>query len=498
MKKLKQISYLSALIIIIGSTVGAGIFFKNKELFGQAQGNLYLVITSWCISGIGMIALGVAIIELTSVSKTNAGSLEWFKNFLPNWIFVSSKKYVQIIFGPITMFTMTIYIVKTLQDSGMPLEGGTALIVAFSIFMWLALISLFSLKGSEKLQWLLAGLKFIPIIIIPLASFYCIGDISSSTEKDPSNIEIKKGLLGIAPAIIIIGGIPAITFAFDGFYEVASLRNDLKRPKKLGPILTLGISLILAIYIFITIALAIGSKDGTINGLSLNSKFLDTMNIMIGVGIISIVNGHMMGCVEQNASLYEEGESPVLVWIKKLLKFLRCKKITSRIISWVYMLISTIVCFIVFGLIGIYGWNSGGNHYGSVSSLYNFSDILVNYTSSLMFGMLALTIIFCLINRFTKKIKVQKNKFFIPAAIITSIVLIPGILFQFITGIVDSTGYNNASSSDAIVSLIIFVFILFVSIVLSLIENKFWDSQKHKHLAKDTEIQSVVENIKNK
>ena len=153
MNKLKQISYLSALTIIIGSTVGAGIFFKNKELFGQAQGNLYLVIASWCISGIAMIALGITLIELTSASKTNRGSLEWFKNFLPNWISTSCKKYMQIIFGPITMFTMTVYVVKTLQDSGLHLKGWMVLAVAFSIFMWIALISLFSIKSSERLQW---------------------------------------------------------------------------------------------------------------------------------------------------------------------------------------------------------------------------------------------------------------------------------------------------------------------------------------------------------
>ena len=219
------------------------------------------------------------------------------------------------------------------------------------------------------------------------------------------------------------------------------------------------------------------------------------MNITIGVGIMTIVNAHMMGCIEQNASLYEEGESPVLVWVKKLLKFFKLKNIGSRLIAWVYILISTIICFTLFGLISIYVWKGGGSHYGSASSLYDFSNIIVNYTSSLMFGMLALAIIYCFINRFTKKVKVKKDKLFIPAAIITTIVLIPGILFQFITGIVDSTGFNDASSNDAIVSLIVFVVILFVSITLSIIENRFWDSKKHKHLAEDTELASVVEKI---
>ena len=239
--------------------------------------------------------------------------------------------------------------------------------------------------------------------------------------------------------------------------------------------------------------MALGSKDGTINGLPMDSRFLKIMNITIGVGIMTIVNAHMMGWIEQNASLYEEGESPILVLVNKLLKFLRIKNITSRLISWVYILISTIICFTLFGFISIYGWKGGGDHYGSASSLYDFCNIIVNYTSSLMFGMLALAIIYCLINRFTKRVKVKKDKFFVPAAIITSVVLIPGILFQFITGIVNSTGYNDASSSDAIVSLVVFILILFISIALALIEIRYWDRNKHKHLADDTEMESTAE-----
>lgn len=45
-KKTKQIGYLTAMVISVGSTIGAGIFFKNNSIFANAHGQLGFMIAS--------------------------------------------------------------------------------------------------------------------------------------------------------------------------------------------------------------------------------------------------------------------------------------------------------------------------------------------------------------------------------------------------------------------------------------------------------------------
>ena len=47
-KKHKKISFFSAILLVIGSSIGAGIFLKNAEILRNVQGSIYLSIFS-CI-----------------------------------------------------------------------------------------------------------------------------------------------------------------------------------------------------------------------------------------------------------------------------------------------------------------------------------------------------------------------------------------------------------------------------------------------------------------
>jgi hypothetical protein len=43
--KAKQISFLSAIVILVSGTIGSGIFFKNATLFRIGQGNIEFVLS---------------------------------------------------------------------------------------------------------------------------------------------------------------------------------------------------------------------------------------------------------------------------------------------------------------------------------------------------------------------------------------------------------------------------------------------------------------------
>ncbi|CAF0747687.1 unnamed protein product [Didymodactylos carnosus] len=111
------------------------------------------------------------------------------------------------------------------------------------------------------MQWVFTVVKFLPILMVPIFGF--IGSNSNIQTLTEANLEKPVGLGGVAPAIGIIGSIPAIFFAFDGFYAVGSIKENMRQPKKLGPALVIGIAIITGAYLLISAGLFTSSPTGT-------------------------------------------------------------------------------------------------------------------------------------------------------------------------------------------------------------------------------------------
>jgi amino acid transporter len=64
----KKIGFFSSIMLVIGSSVGAGIFIKNWNILNNTQGALFYAILSWLIAIIGILALAFSLIEICSGS----------------------------------------------------------------------------------------------------------------------------------------------------------------------------------------------------------------------------------------------------------------------------------------------------------------------------------------------------------------------------------------------------------------------------------------------
>jgi amino acid transporter len=58
--------------------------------------------------------------------------------------------------------------------------------------------------------------------------------------------------------------VPAILFAFDGFYTVSSNTLEMKEPKKAPLAMAIGLLALSIIDIAITLAMLLGTTDGTV------------------------------------------------------------------------------------------------------------------------------------------------------------------------------------------------------------------------------------------
>jgi len=405
---------------------------------------------------------------------------------------------------------MPLYVSNALEDAGMNLHSEwIALLFSFAVFMWFMVINLISFKFSEVSQWVFTLIQTIPLLVLPIIGLVNAGDVSG-TILNKTGFS-TDGLTGTSPWLATIAGISAIAFAYDGFYTSASLRNEMKDPKKLGRGLVGGIIGVSVIYLFLTIGFNVAG-NGSLYGMYkfMNGKWFKIFNVFIAVGIMGIVNSFAMSSPKQFRDMSFAGELSVTNWIQKIVYRKRIdvnSKIQKYVASWLFITIVTSLFFIIFGCSAIlwykdgYSWGSIADNFDKIpngftgnelpdsyfniselpdngfwrqyagGSLYTFADVLTNFTSLLMFIIISTAVLGAIINRKTKKVEVEKSRYFLPAAWIVVVINYSAGLYMIIEAIVNSTGFNGSDGLSSLINLMVFLAIMGISIIPALLST---------------------------
>jgi amino acid transporter len=123
---------------------------------------------------------------------------------------------------------------------------------------------------SVKQSIALTYIKFIPILFAIFGGIFYFALKGSAQNpvlnSSAANSNAPFNLIKFSPIFGVMSAIPAIFFAFDGFYSVGGVYADMKEPKKFSSALSIGIAITSAIYLLISIGLLLGAKGGAING----------------------------------------------------------------------------------------------------------------------------------------------------------------------------------------------------------------------------------------
>lgn len=472
--KVAKISSLSIIVMLVGGTIGAGIFYKNQELLDLAQGRFGLVLATWGVGIVGMLALGAALIELTSAQKSDRGTLEWTKLFTPKWFHKASSNFTKWFFIPIMFFAIPIYVTQSLEEVGVPISGTwMALFISLAIFLWFMFTNLISLKFAEVSQWVFTFIQTIPLIILPIVGFLHWGQVADGGTIMHKTIPMGAGLNATTPYLALIAGIGSIAFAYNGFYAASSLRNQMKNPKKLGSAQFIGISIVSLIYLFVSFGFNVAG-NGTHEGLKtfISDDVFKLLRVCIVVGIVAIINNLAMSAPHQMGDLTSSNDAPEVKWIQKLIfkeKFNANTKTQKYVAGWVWITLSTIFMFIILGIVGASFYEADKKNSLNGNNLYSFASTVINFTSLFIFSIIVTCILGGLINRKTGKVITEKSKIFIPAAIIAIIINYTGLIYQFVVDFVNVTGYNGAKVNVSIINLSIYFGVLLFSLIPAII-----------------------------
>lgn len=496
MSKTKKLSFFSSILIVIGSSIGAGIFFKSKGVLDNSQSSLVLAIFCWLIAALSIVAMGLSLIEIASVKNDNLSLVGWVKVFNSRITYKSCKNFMFYIYLPLNYFFMPLYVIMSLQDgvgaltdiNMNPFKFNTNFdwliwtLISLCITLYFIFVSGFSTKVGNIQNKIVTSIKFFPLVFVAIMGFVIVGlnkndSIQIGTSNPPiSELASGSSIAMFAPGIGMFLAISGIFFAYDGFYVAAGIQTEMKEPKKTSLAILLGLVIVTTIYL--TLAISMSINGGSFGDMGQKMKdimgdagriLFGLVNIAIGIGILGIINGFSMWTPRFIEDLIRKGELPFSYKYKDRLDIDKPK------IGILYFLVIAIPIIIIFSLIGALAYiNNGYSGYGSnMGELYSFADLMGTWTSVFAFGYIGMAIYGALKNKKSQKIKIANpKKYFkwtaITSIVITSISLAATILIPIIDllliGILDP---SNSSFATNVVGRVMLVFTLIIFFSLS-------------------------------
>lgn len=405
----KNVGVITAMFTVVGTIIGAGVFFKPQAIYAATGGAPGLGIIGWIVAGIITLCAGLTVAELASTIPKTGGMIVYIREiygdklgFLAGWVQVFLY-FPGIIAALSVIFADQFVILTGIDWMRMPLILGLIVFVA-----------VFNLLGSKQVSYLgnLATVCKVSVLIIIIIAGFTLGK---------GNNPIVKPFVAKGVNPFIAGGevLLAIFYSFDGWINVCALAGEMKNPAKdLAKAMIGGLIIVMSIFIVINIAYLKVLPASTLAHTPAVAQAVVTEIFgslggrVVGVGIMISV----FGCVTAysftgSRVLYALAEEDILPKSKKLIELNKNMVPQNSII-----LMSTI---------------------SAIYALSGQFNLLTDFAIFSIWIFIVLTFIAVLKNRKIKDIKTFGYK--IPLYPIVPIIAIIGGVFVLVIQLISST-----------------------------------------------------------
>lgn len=316
----KEISFSGALSTVMGTVIGAGVFFKAAAVVSHTQ-SAGLTLFAWLFAGFLTICGGLTVAELATAIPKTGGPIRYIEvtygkmpSFLLGWAqsiiyFPANIAALSIIFA-----TQFIHLFQLSNQILVPL----AMITAVSVTG----INLLGTKIAANVQSFTLFIKLLPILVIVVAGLIQPGQV----EVGVTNLTIggdNSWAAGFSAALL------ATLFAYDGWLNVGNIAGEMKQPEKdLPKAIILGLGSVAIVYWVINFVylktLPADQIAGNLNASSevANQLFGDMGGKIVTIGILVSVygalNGYTMTGIRVPFALALKDEFPFSSHLKKI------------------------------------------------------------------------------------------------------------------------------------------------------------------------------------
>lgn len=194
----KQISFGHALATVIGSVIGAGVFFKIGSI-SQSTGSASATILVWLLAGVISICSGLTVSEIAAALNVN-GAIEYLDYSYGNiWGFLFGWAEMTVYFPAQIAALASIFGQQFVVLAGLPASSSKW--IAAGVVLLLFLINMLGTKASAWMQSVITVIKLIPLFLIIV---FAIIRPQVSVSLWPVTVDSSGGwLAGISQGLLV-------------------------------------------------------------------------------------------------------------------------------------------------------------------------------------------------------------------------------------------------------------------------------------------------------
>ncbi|BDV02845.1 amino acid permease [Candidatus Hepatoplasma crinochetorum] len=498
-KEQGQYGLLSMLALIVGVVIGSGVYVVNDSLY-RISNSAGLIIITWLLISLVILFMLVAFIEISSITaKTKeAGTINnWFRHLFGAKYSKFIGVFFALIYFPILISVLAIISGEEFFKTIWPLSNQSqgydspylmflfVTIFAFIFVNIIFTINTYTTKPGKKIQGIGTIIKLIPLVLLIFLGLLILMNAFTANNQAINNGEGNFAFFdpnaafnsgwenGSSNLKIILLMAPTVMFSFDGFLFAASLQNESKKTSTYKVAAVSGVLFIILIYILLSLfVFAFGDQEGgyIVSNALYNitgQKWLSTIvGIMIVVSVITGISGNS---ITQNRMIADLSVNNEIKDLDGNLIARNKAKVpqNSAKLSWIL----AIIWFFIFRLLdlcillSIVENKDQLNPFNTINSTLFVSGWSLNFITLISYTFYVLVIIGGIKNRFDKKVEVEKNKLFYPAAFI-SVFMIFIILIVFTIDLFDYRSIFTDSNQLIVSELVSYIFHIIILITI--------------------------------
>ena len=318
----REINLFGALATVMGTVIGAGVFFKTASVTASTQ-SPSLTLFVWLLGGFLTICAGLTVAELATAIPETGGAVKYIEaayGKLPSFLLGWAQS---LIYFPANIAALSI-ISATQLTNLFQLSTDYLVLIAAVTALSVTGLNLLGTKVGATVQSATLIIKLIPIAVIVVWGLMVPG--SGTVQLFP--IEAGKDVSfmeGLSSALL------ATLFAYDGWLGVGAIAGEMKKPEKdLPKAIILGLSFVTVVYLLINFVflktLPIEGIAGNLNAASDASAVIfgsfggKLVTIGILISVYGALNGYTLTGIRVPYAMALENELPFSNQLTKLSK----------------------------------------------------------------------------------------------------------------------------------------------------------------------------------
>lgn len=291
----KTITFLPAISMVIGTAIGAGVFFKASAVT-QATGSSSMAVLAWFVGGLLTVCAGLTGAELAASIPETGGLTTYIEHtYGPFWGFLAGWAQGFVYF-PANVAAIAIAF-GTQVANLFNLSSSVIVPVSMLAALSLTLINYAGAKAAGYVQTVSTVVKLIPLILLVVFGFL---------HKDSGSLSLFPVVAGPHKEFWTAFGNAtfATMFAYDGWIHVGNIAGEMKNPKRDLPLaISVGIVIVMAIYVLVNaVFLYVAPVSHIAGNLNIASDVANTVfggigGKLITIGILISVYGALNGYI---------------------------------------------------------------------------------------------------------------------------------------------------------------------------------------------------------